>query len=118
VEDARVFAVFRKWEETGELTREEAQVIREELNLFLDRGIGEVYQNIEQPERAFTLFTRLTSFLNVGIDRAPGIIIRLEGWVRTIQDLARRLAESLGADSYSIGISMPVGVSFDLSFNT
>jgi hypothetical protein len=52
VEDARVFAVFRKWEETGELTREEAQVIREELNLFLDRGIGEVYQNIEQPERA------------------------------------------------------------------
>jgi erythromycin esterase-like protein len=44
--------------------------------------------------------------------------MRLEGWVRTIQDLARRLAESLGADSYSIGISMPVGVSFDLSFNT
>lgn len=69
-------------------------------------------------ERAFTLFTRLTSFLNVGIDRAPGIIMRLEGWVQNIQNLARRLAESLGADSYSIGISMPVGVSFDLSFNT
>lgn len=118
MQDEQIFYIFSKWEETGELTREEAEVVRQELDRFLDRGIGEVRENIEQPERAFTLFTRITSFLNVGIGRAPGIIARLEGWVQSLQDLLRDLASSLGADSYSIGISMPVGVSFDLSFNT
>lgn len=96
MQEEDVFTIFNRWEETGEFTREEAWLIRERLDEFLEREIGEVRENIERPEKAFTLFTRITSFLNAGIGRVPGIIARLEGWVRRLQDLLRDLARSLG----------------------
>ena len=79
------------------------------VNVLIDRG---------EPYRALGVFTRLTSFLNRGSQNYPKTILELMRWARRMQNTVAALARTLGAVSYSLGVSMPIGVSFNLSFPT
>jgi hypothetical protein len=119
VEDSSNFAILDKWEYSGELTLEEAEAIRAEFDALADDQLSEVDEYVEKdPYTALGLFTRFTSFVNAAISRLPNVIRALERWVQRIQKRVRALARKLGADSYEIGVSMPTGVSFALSFPT
>jgi hypothetical protein len=114
-----VYGILEGWEYSGELTLEQAQELEQNLDAFLEEELARLEEAIdeeEEPYESLGLFTRLTSFLNRGSGRFPYLLRRLSGWVKRMRSTLERLARKLGADSYSIGVSMPVGVSFDLSF--
>ena len=56
--------------------------------------------------------------LEPGKSELPKTISEFMRWVRRMQNIVAALARTLGAESYSLGVSMPIGVSFNLSFPT
>lgn len=116
--DREVFNVVETWEFQGEMTLEMARVIDQNIDELLKSELGQVDKLLEddKPEAAFARLTRLTSFLNTGVTKLPSIIRRLEKWVNRIKSTLNALAKKIGANGFSIGIAVPVGVSIDLSF--
>jgi hypothetical protein len=116
--DSPVYGIFASWQESGMLTPEEARMVEEDLDAFLDSELGGVEENIDrgEPYVAFGQFTQLTSFLDQAANRVPRILRRLSSWVNRMGGALANLAQQLGADSFSIGVGLPLGLSFDLSF--
>jgi hypothetical protein len=117
--DSSVYDIFERWQTKGELSRDEAMIVEEGLDDFLGSELGSVEQNITaggDPQVAFGQFTQITSFLSQAINRVPRILSRLSTWVNRIGGVLANLAGQLGADSYSIGVGVPLGLSVDLSF--
>jgi hypothetical protein len=117
--DSSVYSIFEHWQTRGELSPEEAMMVEEDLDAFLDSELSRVEQNIAtggDPQVAFVQFTQITSFLSQAINRVPRILSKLPTWVNRIGGTLANLAQQLGADSYSIGVGVPLGLSFDLSF--
>jgi hypothetical protein len=116
--DSSVYDIFERWQTSGELLPEDAMMVEEGLHDFLESELDSVDQNIAagDPQVAFGQFTQITSFLSQAINRVPRILSRLSTWVNRIGSTLANLAGQLGADSYSIGVGVPLGLSVDLSF--
>jgi len=112
-----VWGVLEKWELTGEMVPAMAQVIDQQLDDLMERELSEVESSVDtKPHLAFARLTRLISFLNAALMRRPSIIRRLEKWVQKVKAVANALGKKLGANGFSIGVGLPIGVSIDLSF--
>lgn len=118
-EAVAVFAEFKDWESTGEMTPERAGVVDLQLETFMEHELSAVEASVDaEPYAAFTGLLSLTLFLNAAATKRPSIIRKLEKWIQRIQAAANALAKKLGADGFSIGISVgwPPGLSLSLSF--
>jgi len=113
-----VYSELEKWEFTGEMNIDMAQVINEDIDQFMEEELRQIEKLIEEdnPELAFVKMSRLTSFLNAGASMLPSIISRLEEWINEIKFVLNSLAKKMGADGYSISAGVPIGVSVGLSF--
>ena len=117
--ESSIYSIFESWQTRGELSPEEAITVEEGLDDFLGSELGSVERYIAEggdPQVAFGQFTQITSFVSQAINRVPRILSRLSTWVNTIRRVLAKLAGQLGADSYSIGVGVPLGLSVDLSF--
>jgi len=113
------YLVLEKWESTGEMTIDMAQVINENIDQFMEEELEQIKRLIEEdkPDSAFVAMLRLTSFLNAGAAKLPSIIGRLEKWINKIISVLNSLANKIGADGFSISAGFPIGVSVGLSFS-
>ena len=113
-----VFTVLKRWESDGEMTLEMARVIEQNFDSLIESELHQVDDLLAdaKAEAAFARLTLLISLLNAGVSKLPSIIRRLEKWVNRIKSTLNALAKKLGANGFSIGIAVPVGVSIDLSF--
>lgn len=116
--DHEVFSVLERWKFDGEMTLEMARIIEQNFDELIESELGKVDTLLsdDKPEAAFVQLTILTSFLNTGVGKLPSIIRKFENWVNKIKSTLNTLAKKLGANGFSIGVAVPVGVSIDLSF--
>jgi hypothetical protein len=114
-----ISGVLERWEYQGEMTLEMAGIIENNFDELMEHELGEINRNLSNQESdiAFARLTRLSSFINAASAKKPSIIRKLDKWVNKIKTTVNSLAKKLGAKSFSIGISMPFGLSIDLSFD-
>ena len=116
--DHEVFSVLERWKFQEEMTLEMAKVIEQNFDELIKSELGKVDTLLSnnKPEAAFARLTLLISFLNTAVGKLPSIIRKLENWVNKIKSTLNTLAKKLGANGFSIGVAVPIGVSIDLSF--
>jgi len=112
-----IYAVLEAWEQGEPMDLAMARIVEENLDALLESELAQIEAQIDaQPVTALMQMTRLTSFINAALARLPAILRRLQGWVSTMKSTVNALAKKLGANSFSLGVSMPFGLSVDLSF--
>lgn len=114
-----LLGIIETWEYSGDLTREQTERIRNNLDLLVERQLQEVSELLEQsdePYEALGVFSRLVALLNRGAEILPNIIRRLMYWVKALEDKLIALADRLGAPSYSISVSWTGAVTFSLNW--
>lgn len=106
------------WESRGEMTKEMAEVIDQEFNQLMEIELNQVETLLDKDKTdvAFTHLTCLMSFVNAASTKKPSIMRKLEKWVKRLKRAANKLGKKLGADSFSIGASIPLGISVEISF--
>ena len=68
------------------------------------------------PGDAFAQFVTLTSFLNAAADIRSSIIEKIAEHIDEFRTALGAIAERLEADSFSMSVSLPVGLSVSLTF--
>ena len=112
-----IYAVLEAWEQGEAMDLAMARIVERNLDALLESELTQIEAVIDaQPATALMQMTRLTSFINAATARLPAILRRLQHWVNKMQTTINNLAKKLGANGYSIGVSMPFGLSIDLSF--
>jgi hypothetical protein len=115
--------VLDKWL-TGELMSVSLEMVETALN-ELEGEEGMIVDSGESGEskKCWNAWTRLTlyvSFLNVASQqypsKQPAIIQRLLNWIQKIKGALDKIVKGIGGNGYSIGVSVPFGVSISISF--
>lgn len=96
----------------------------------LDRMLSQLPQregkitNLVSTGRYWEAYSELNttiSFFNTAVQqqpsRLPGVVQRLLGWIQKIQGAIATIAQGVGGNGYSIGVSAPWGVSVSISFS-
>ena len=112
-----IFSVLEAWEYGAAMDGRMAHAVNDDLDDLMERELPRIEAMIElAPSQALMRVTRLFSFVNAASAWLPAILRRLEQWIQRVQALVNALGKKLGATGYSIGVSTPGGLSFDLSF--
>jgi len=114
-----IHSLYESWMSSGEMSQEIANTLLENFDDFMEQELSEVETLVDadEPELAFTRMMQMTSFLNAGISKKPSIIGRLKKWVNRLKSVTHSLAKNLKADSFSISVGLPAGVSIGVSFS-
>ena len=107
---------IRQWIETGQLDLAE---IDAQLEWIVENGLTVVDKALEEkgPEQALADFTLLNAFLSAAPSQKPSLASILSSYVSQFKASAESLGKKLKADSVSVAVGFPWGVSFDLSWN-
>ncbi len=107
---------IKLWIETGEMNLPEIDV---QLDWIIENGLAIVEKLLseEKPEEALAAFTLLNAFLSAAAAKKPSLVKRLSSQVQQFKTTAQTLGKKLKADSVSITVGFPWGVSIDLSWN-
>ena len=92
-----------------------------EAEAAIDSGvsdwIAEIAQTAERsPGEAFGQLVTLTSFFNAAVGVRLSIAEKMRKHVDEVRTALATIAEGLGADSFSMSASLPVGLSVSLTF--
>ena len=109
---------FEMWLD-GDFRAETLEVTPEQLEQWLETQLDEIDGMVkgDQEEQAFARLIQVTSFINTLWARKPSIIGWLSGQVTKYKNTLLALAKSLIADSFSISVGLPAGISLSLSWN-
>ena len=103
------------WIETGEMNLVEIEVqldwIIENCLVIVDQLLAE-----GQPDQALASFTLLNAFLAAAASKKPSLVKKLSSQVIKFKTYAQALGKKLVADSVSVAVGFPWGVSIDLSW--
>ncbi len=104
------------WLETGEMNLEQ---IEHNFEPIIEGSLAEVENYISRGETeiALTQFIALNSFVAAAATQNPPLIQKLSTQVGKLLSSARALGKSMKADSVSIAVGFPWGVSVDLSWD-
>ena len=110
--------LFENWLSTGQITIELSEERISELDDLVQTQLQDIEDLIDNnmAEKAFANLALLTSFINAAASKRPSILNKLKKWVKKFKNLTNRLAKKLGADGFSIGVSVPLGLTIELSF--
>lgn len=107
---------IKLWIETGEMNLTEIEV---QLDWIIENGLAIInkYISDNEPEEALAAFTLLNAFLSAAAAQKPSLVKKLSSAVQTFKATAEKLGRKLKADSVSIAVGFPWGISIDLSWN-
>jgi hypothetical protein len=90
----------------------------ESIDDFMEANLEMIKELLDKDdaEGALAELMQLASFLNVTAGKEPSIIGRLRRWLKALKNATERIVQQMGADSYSISVGLPVGVSIGVSF--
>jgi hypothetical protein len=107
---------IRQWIETGQLDLAEIEV---QLDWIIENGLAIIDKVLEEkgPEQALADFTLLNAFLSAAASQKSSLVGKLSSQVSKFKSTAESVGKKLKADSVSIAVGFPWGVSIDLSWN-
>ena len=107
---------IRLWIETGEMNLAEIEV---QLDWIVDNGLAIVDNFLKEDnhKQALAAFTLLNAFLSAAASQKPSLVKKLSSAVQTFKATAEKLGMKLKADSVSVEVGFPWGVSIDLSWD-
>ena len=110
--------LYKRWALSGQLSKEDASLVYEKLNAYIDGQLSEVTNltKNEQPEEGLALLISTTNFLNAVATRIPAVMPRLQRAISNYRSHLQRLAQQLGADSITITAGLPWGVSVGITW--
>jgi hypothetical protein len=107
---------IKLWIDTCEMNLTEIEV---QLEWIIENGLAVVEKLLteEKPEEALASFTLLNAFLSAAASQKPSLVKKLSTQAQNLKIAAEKLGKKLKADSVSIEVGFPWGVSIDLSWN-
>jgi hypothetical protein len=112
--------ILDKWL-AGEIISISFDMVEQALNEL--ELVGDEIGRLAKEGQNWEAYTRLTdclSFFNRAAaqlpDRRHGIIERLLDWIQRIRNAMDQIVSGVGGNGYSIGISIPFGLSLSISF--
>jgi hypothetical protein len=104
------------WIETGEMNLDEIEV---QLDWTIENGLAIVDKLLaeEKPDQALASFTLLNAFLSAAASKKPSLVKTLSSQVIKFKTSAQALGKKLMANSVSVEVGFPWGVSIDLSWD-
>ena len=104
------------WMDTGEMNLVEIEV---QLDWIIENGLAIVDKLLseDKPEEALASFALLNAFLSAAAAQKPSLVKKLSAQVQIFKASAESLGKKLKADSVSITVGFPWGVSIDLSWD-
>lgn len=113
-----IYDLMETWEFGKEINREMAQVIYKNVDELMEKELRDIDDLLQRNKLnlAFVSMMRLTSFINSGVAKLPSIIRKLEKWVDRLRSSANLMAKKFKAESFSISVGLPAGISVGLSF--
>lgn len=99
------------WIDTGEMNLIEIEV---QLDWIIENGLA-ILDMEDTPEEALASFTLLNAFLSAVASKKPSLVKKLSAQVQNFKASTKKLGKKLKADSVSIEVGFPWGVSIDLS---
>jgi len=114
----QILELAQKWEQGGVITQEDAHLIYELLEPYLEYEFNQISALSSQgePEAGLGVLVKTTNFLSASGNKVPGIITKLQKTIKKYQGHARNLGQKLGADSLTISVGFPSGVSVSLTW--
>ena len=113
----RIIELANQWEINGVITQDEANLIYELLEPYLEHEFQQIYELTEaDPEAALSKLVKMTNFLSAAGNKVPGIVTKLQKAIRKFQILAHKLGTKLGAESVTISVGFPSGVTVSLTW--
>lgn len=111
-------AIF-DWERTGEVTLETADFLMENFEIFTEERFDQISKLTanEEVEKAYSTLIGTTNFINAAASKVPGLIKKLQSVIKKYQGHLHKLAKKLGANSLSISVGFPSGVTVTLSWD-
>ena len=110
--------IMTKWERTGRLSQEEAITVYKSVDAFVDFQIEQISElaRMSKPELAFSCLNMMTGFLSAAATKVPGIIGKLQKSIGQYQSQAHALGKKLNAESLTISVGFPSGVTIALTW--
>jgi len=107
---------IKTWIDTGEMSISEIEV---QLDWIIENGLAIVDKLLteDKPEEALASFTLLNAFLSAAAAQKPSLVKKLSAQVQNLKASAEKLGKKLKADSVSVEVGFPWGVSIDLSWD-
>ncbi len=107
---------IKLWIETGEMNLVE---IEDQLDWIIENGLTIVDKlfSEDKPDEALASFTLLNAFLSAAASKKPSLVKKLSAQVQNLKASAEKAGKKLKADSVSIEVGFPWGVSIDLSWD-
>ncbi len=107
---------IKLWIDTGEMNLPEIEV---QLDWIIENGLAIVDKLLseDKPEEALASFTLLNAFLSAAAAQKPSLVKKLSAQVQNLKASAEKVGKKLKADSVSIAVGFPWGVSIDLSWD-
>jgi len=105
---------IRKWLETGDINLAEIEI---SFDLIVEQSLAIVDQFVaaDDPDKALAAFTVMNAFLSAAAAKKPSLVQRISAQVLNLKASAEKAGKKLKADSVSIEVGFPWGVSIDLS---
>jgi len=107
---------IKLWIDTGEMNLPEIEV---QLDWIIENGLA-IFDRLlteDKPEEALASFTLLNAFLSAAAAQKPSLLKKLSAQVHNLKSSAEKLGKKLKANSVSIEVGFPWGVSIDLSWD-
>ena len=114
--------LLEDWEETGEIDDEAVNEIVENFDELIEEEFGIIKELLERGDEdssyvALSQMQYLVSVLNIIIPKKPSLIRKFrKGWLRKFKSVLGSISKNIKADSFSISIGFPFGISIGLSF--
>ncbi len=104
------------WIDAGEMNLAGIEV---QLDWIIENGLAIIDKLLseDKPEEALASFTLLNAFLSAAATQKPSLVKKLSAQAQKFKASAESLGKKLKADSVSITVGFPWGVSIDLSWD-
>ena len=120
MDETMIYHLYEKWLKNGKVGSNNVgeHLAWKELDHFIETELGKITKLLDNKESevAFATMAKMISFLNSCVYKKPSIIDTLEKWVKKLHSTTHLLAKQLGAESFSVSVGMPIGLSIGLSF--
>ena len=118
MENMTITKVWNEWEETGEISKELAEIIENRLEDIIRYELNILKELVEKdkPHQAFGKLIHMLSFLNNAIIKLPFIYKSLEKWIYKIRLTVEAIAKGMGAKEFNISFGMSQGISTNIAF--
>lgn len=117
--DERIEKSLQDWLQRGEVKlRDLLDTTDDHWRAFFKKEVGLIEEEVDkEPEKAYGHIMSLFSFIGGSSRKVPRLAKLLAEFVRDITDVMTKIKKALGAESFSITLSVPFDISVSLTFS-